>query len=61
MADIFQEVEEEIRRERLKQLWDRYGLYIVIAAVLIVGAVAGWRGWQWYETKQAAEAGAAFE
>ena len=61
MADIFSEVDEEVRRERVKQIWDRYGLYIVILAVLIVAGVAGWRGWQWYEAKQAAEAGAAFE
>ncbi|MGE0564667.1 MAG: tetratricopeptide repeat protein [Pseudolabrys sp.] len=61
MADIFQEVDEEVRRERLKQLWDRYGIYLIILVVLIVGAVAGWRTYQWYEAKKAAEAGAAFE
>lgn len=61
MADIFSEVDEEVRRERLKRIWDRYGLYIIILAVLIVAGVAGWRGWQWYEAKKAAEAGAAFE
>ena len=29
-------------------------------AVLFVAAVAGWRGYQWWQTKQAAESGAAF-
>ncbi len=61
MADIFNEVDEELRREQLKQLWTRYGAIIVIAAVLIVIAVGGWRGWQYWEAKKAAEAGAAFE
>jgi hypothetical protein len=61
VADIFSEVDEEVRRERLKQFWDRYGLYIIVLAVLLVAGVASWRGWQWYEAKQAAEAGAAFE
>lgn len=61
MADIFQEVDEEVRRERLKQFWDRYGLFVIILAVLIVAGVAGWRGYQWYEAKKAGEAGAAFE
>jgi len=61
VADIFQEVDEEVRRERLKQLWDRYSLYFILAAVLVVAAVAGWRGYQWWQAKLAAEAGAAFE
>jgi hypothetical protein len=61
MSDIFQEVDEEVRRERLKQLWDRHGNVIIAAAVVVVVAIAGWRTYQWWEAKRAAEAGAAFE
>jgi hypothetical protein len=61
VADIFQEVDEEVRRERLKQLWERHSSLIVAVAVLIVVAVGGWRGYQWWESKKAAEAGAVFE
>lgn len=61
MADIFQEVDEEVRRERLKKLWERYGYYIVAACVLVVVAVGAWRGYDWWETKKAAQSGAAFE
>lgn len=61
MADIFQEVDEEVRREQLKKLWDRYGLHLIAVAVLAVLAVAGWRGYQWYEVRKAAEASSAFE
>lgn len=61
MSDIFREVDEEVRRERLQKLWDRYGVLIIGAAVLIVAAVAAWRGYQWYEAKRAAEAGAAYD
>ena len=61
MSDIFQEVDEEVRREQFKKLWQRYQVYVVAAAVLIVLAVAGWRAYDWWETKKAAEAGAAFE
>lgn len=61
MADIFQEVDEEVRRERLKQAWDRYGALLVAVAVLIVLGLGGWRGYQWWQAKQAAQAGAVFE
>jgi hypothetical protein len=58
---IFAEVDEEVRREQLKQLWNRHGHYIVAAIVLIILAVAAWRGYQWWEGRKAAQAGAAFE
>jgi hypothetical protein len=61
LSDIFHEVDEEVRREQLKKLWERYGIYFVALAVLIVIAVGGWRGYEWYEAKKAAEAGTAFE
>jgi hypothetical protein len=61
VTDIFQEVDEEVRREQLKKLWERYGTYIVAACVLIVVGVGAWRGYEWWQTKQAAASGAAFE
>jgi hypothetical protein len=61
VSDIFQEVDEEVRREQLKKLWERYGHYAVAAAILLVAAVAAWRGYEWWEAKKAAESGAAFE
>ena len=61
MADIFHEVDEEVRRERLKKLWDRYSIYIVALAVLIIAGVGGWRGYDYLQGRKAAEAGAAFE
>jgi hypothetical protein len=60
VADIFQEVDEEVRREQLKKLWDRYGIFAIGAAVLLVLAVAGWRGYEWWVSKQAAQLGDAF-
>jgi hypothetical protein len=61
VADIFQEVDEEVRREQLKKLWDRYSIYIIAVALLIVAGIAAWRGYEWWIGKQAAAAGAAFE
>jgi hypothetical protein len=61
VADIFHEVDEEVRRERLQKLWDRYSIYIIALAVLIVAGIGGWRGYEYWQAKQAAAAGAAFE
>jgi hypothetical protein len=61
VSDIFQEVDEEVRREQFKKLWERYGNYIIAACVLLIVGVAAWRGYEWWETKKAAESGAAFE
>src|SRR5262249_10758094 len=61
VSDIFHEVDEEVRREQLKKLWDRYGNYAIAAAVLLLAAVAAGRGYMWWEGKKAAESGAAFE
>lgn len=61
MSELFDEVDEDVRRDQLKKLWDKYSLLIVAIAVLIVAAVGGWRGYQYMETKKAAEAGAAFD
>jgi hypothetical protein len=61
VADIFQEVDEEVRREQLKKLWQRYGNYIIAVCFLVIAAVGGWRGYEWWQTKKATEAGAAFE
>jgi hypothetical protein len=61
VSDIFREVDEDVRRERYQKLWERYGVYIIGACVLLVASVGGWRAYNWYETKRAAEAGVAYE
>ena len=61
MSELFDEVDEEVRREQLKKLWDKYSLYFIALMVLIVAAVGGWRGYQFLEAKKAAEAGGTFE
>lgn len=61
MSELFDEVDEEVRREQLKKLWDKYSLYFIALMVLVVAAVGGWRGYQYLEAQKAAEAGATFE
>lgn len=61
MSDIFQEVDEEVRRERLEQLWKRYGNHIIAAALVVLAAIGGWRGYVYWQERKATEAGAAYE
>jgi hypothetical protein len=61
VSELFDEVDEEVRRDQLKKLWDQYSIYIVAGALLIIAAVGGWRGYQYLEAKKAAEAGGAFD
>lgn len=61
MSELFDEVDEEVRLDQLKKLWDQYSIYIIALALLIIAAVGGWRGYQYLEAKKAAEAGAAFD
>jgi hypothetical protein len=61
VSELFDEVDEEVRREQLKRLWDQYSIYIIALALLIIAGVGGWRGYQYLEAKKAAEIGAAFD
>ncbi len=59
-GDFIREVDEAVRQDELKRLWDRFGVYIVLGAVLIVAGVAGYKGWVYWKETQSANAGARF-
>jgi len=61
VSELFDEVDEDVRRDQLKKLWDQYSIYIVAGALLIIASVGGWRGYQYLEAKKAAEVGSAFD
>lgn len=48
MSDIFEEVEEEVRKDKLGELWRRFGWIVWLTALAIVGFVAfsEWRSAQ---------------
>ena len=52
MADIFKEVDEDLRQEHYKKLWDKYGLFVIGAAVALVLAVGGYQAWQAWDLSQ---------
>ncbi len=57
---IFNEVSEELRSERMRNMWRRYGPFVIGAAVLIVLLVAVNEGWRWYQDSVAAESSRQF-
>jgi hypothetical protein len=61
VSELFDEIDEDVRRDQLKKLWEKYSIYIIAGVILIIAAVGGWRGYQYLEAKRAAEAGAAFD
>jgi len=51
---IFREVDEELRSERMRNLWRRFGPYLIGGAVGVVLLVAVNEGWQWWQSSRAA-------
>ncbi|MEO1191477.1 MAG: tetratricopeptide repeat protein [Pseudomonadota bacterium] len=49
MSDVFREVEEDLRTEKLKSLAKRWGPFVAIAIILAIGGVAGYT---YYEEQQ---------
>jgi hypothetical protein len=60
VSDIFNEVDEELRRDRAMELWRRYGKYAVAGALAIVLATSAVVGWREYQTRQRASEGERF-
>lgn len=44
MVDVFSEVNEELRREKLTSLWKKFGPYFIGAAVIFIGGI-GFNVW----------------
>jgi hypothetical protein len=58
---LFREVDEELRREQLKRLWDKYGTYIIAAVAAILLGVGGVKWWQASNLAAAQAAGARYQ
>ncbi|WP_052951455.1 tetratricopeptide repeat protein [Devosia soli] len=53
--NIFREVDEELRSDRMRSLWRRIAPFVIGAAVAIVALVAFNEGWSWYTNSQSAQ------
>lgn len=61
MPDIFDEVEEDLRRARFEALFKKYWPAMATVAAIVVAVVGGWRFHDWRQAQQSAAAGARFE
>jgi hypothetical protein len=61
MTDIFQEVDEEVRRDKAAEFWKKYQNLIFAGAALIVLAAGGFRYWQYEKEKAEQAAGDQFQ
>ncbi|MEN0000288.1 MAG: tetratricopeptide repeat protein [Pseudomonadota bacterium] len=57
---FIREVEEELRTDKLKAFWSRFGALIIGGAIAIALGTAGFVGWQSYTTNQANASGDRF-
>jgi len=60
VSDIFREVEEDVRRERLEKFWKVYGNYAILGVVLLFAGIAGWQFWQRHELAERQKVSDAF-
>jgi len=61
VSDVFQEVQEEYRRQQLAELWKKYSVPAIGAAVVLVLSVAGYQGWTYWRGEQALASSRAFD
>jgi len=55
------DLEEQEKLDAIKAWWERYGTLCIVVVTLAVAALAGTRGWQWYQNNQAMQAMMYFE
>lgn len=58
MADIFDEINEELKQDRMSALWARYGVYLMVATGVVIAVVVftqTYKQWQVSQNEQAAE------
>ena len=57
---FIKEVDDDLRTDQFKSLWERYGIVLAGLAIAIVLATAGFEGWKWWRDAQASKSGDLF-
>lgn len=61
MADIFDEIDEDLKRDQMQLLWARYGKVVMATVVAIVMLVAVRQGYTAWQTSQAEASASAYQ
>ena len=61
MADLFQEIDDELRQDKASRLWKLYGKYVVVTAIIIITSVGGYKFWQQKQLDDGEKASIAYE
>ena len=61
MTDFFREVDEDVRRDRVIQLWKKYQNWIIGVAIIIIAATGGWRVYEHFRLKAGEAAGTRYD
>ncbi|KQM28802.1 MULTISPECIES: tetratricopeptide repeat protein [unclassified Sphingomonas] len=54
---FIREVDEELRREQMSNIGKRYGLWIIVAVLVVLAAFGGWTWWNHHQNTLAGEQG----
>lgn len=54
---FLREVDEGVRQDQVKSLWNRYGIAAVLVLILLLGALGGWLWWREEQVRLAGVAG----
>ncbi|HXM85835.1 MAG TPA: tetratricopeptide repeat protein [Stellaceae bacterium] len=60
MSDIFQEIDEDLRRDRYAKLWAQYRWHLIVLLVAVIVGVSGYTGWRQYQLSQREAEGVRF-
>src|SRR5690606_1795557 len=55
------DLEEQEQLDQIKHFWKQYGNLITWALIAILGAFAGWNGYQYWQRSQATQASALYD
>ena len=61
MADIFREVDEEVRRDKALEAWERYQPWFIGAALVVIAATGAYRAYDYTRVKAEEAAGLQYE
>ena len=60
MADIFDEINEDLKQDQLRKSWSRYGKYVIVLVAIVVLGVGARQGYDIWQDRQTTAAAIAY-